>query len=180
MSDSEDSFSYDDATYEKVVDSLLHPAPSPTKNAVGSRATLPKLYHNFKSHGKIVVTHPFFSHDNDMDKVIVHHLLVDKPYLAAHENVQQEWKECMDNINKEEVAENPIFILALTSKTVKSRFEAYMKFAAQKKTATPFNSGSDDEEELCEIQQGIEDMLEQYEAFMDEKITNKTNAATKM
>ena len=62
---------------------------------------------------------------------------------------------------------------------LKSRFDAYMKFAAANKRIVPFHSGCDDEEEACEILSGIEEMHEKFMSFNDEKENKKCSAFTK-
>jgi hypothetical protein len=72
-----------------------------------------------------------------------------------------------------------IFFPPLTLKMLKSRFDAYMKFAAASKASVPFHSGCDDEEEACKIQAGIEEIHEKYVEFMDDKENEKSNSITK-
>ena len=65
----------------------------------------------------------------------------------------------------------------ISAKTIKTRFDAYMKFAADKKSIVPFNSGCDDEEEPRDIQFAIEEMHEKYTSFLETKDSDKQNAA---
>jgi hypothetical protein len=66
----------------------------------------------------------------------------------------------------------------INSKMIKTRFDAYMKFAAYKNTSVPLHSGCDDEEELCNLQMAIEEMHENYTLFLETKDSNKQNAAS--
>ena len=77
----------------------------------------------------------------------------------------------MSHINSEDKSStgDRIFFPPLTSKMLKSCFDAYMKFAAKSKASVPFHLGCDDEEEACKILAGIEEMHEKFTAFMDDK-----------
>jgi hypothetical protein len=167
-----------DAEYGKIVDAVVD-GEAPNKKKI-ARIVWPKIVRHTtnKNGGKPMISHPFLADDNEMDKVVVAHLVHDEPYCAGHGAVVPAWKNCADHINKEmaDSTGNPIFFPPLNSKTLKNRFESYMKFAASKKAATPFNSGCDDEEEPGEIEQGIEEMYEKYTSFMDEKENNKQSA----
>ena len=142
MSDSEDSLL--DSAYEKLVES------SSSSSTIGAdiqkkkaftttivkwpRITLVKV----NADGKKVFTHPFLSDDNVFDKLVITHLVVDEPFLAAYGAVAQAWKTCAANMNKElelGMAESnaPLSFPAINAKTIKTRFDAYMKFAADKK-----------------------------------------------
>jgi hypothetical protein len=173
MSDTED----EDAEYANIVEEFVVDGNHNKKK--GARIVWSKIYRHYKIGGKQMVSYPFLADDNVIDKVVVAHLVHDEPYCrTAHGIVAKAWKDCADNINKEKLDStgNPLFFPPLNSKTLKCRFEAYMKFAASKKAAVPFNSGCDDEEEPGEIEQGIEEMYENYTSFMDEKATNKQSA----
>ena len=187
MSDSEDSLL--DSAYEKLVES------SSSSSTIGADIQKKKAFTTtivkwprislvkVNADGKKVFTHPFLSDDNVYDKVVITHLVVDEPFLAAYGAVAQAWKTCAANINKElelGMAETNAgcSFPAINAKTIKTRFDAYMKFAADKKKAVPFNSGCDDEEEPCDIQFAIEEMYEKYTLFLETKDSDKQTAAS--
>ena len=175
MSDSEDSFL--EAEYANVVNQVLDQQPT-TKVA---RTVWPKIQRHQRVGGKQVVVHPFLAPDNEMDTLVVRHLIVDEPYLSKYGDVSKAWGDCVNNINAEDESTKGacLFFPPLTVKMLKKRFDAYMKFASTSKASVPFHSGCDDEEEACEIQAGIEEMHEKYVAFMDEKENEKCSAIHK-
>ena len=142
MSDSEDSQL--EAEYAKIVDKVVQQLP--TKKII--RANWPKIDRHQRVGGKQVVVHPFLSDDNDMDKIVVRHLIVDEPYLSKHGDVSRAWSDCANNINADDESGKGerIFFPPLTSKMLKNCFDAYMKFASTSKASVPFHSGCDDEE----------------------------------
>lgn len=157
-----------DAENAKVIEEV-------TNKKKSRRAVWPRIIRHSKLGGKQIVSHPFLLDDNEIDKVVVRHLIVDEPFCSSHGVVSQAWKNCADNINKE--IDSSVYLFpSITFKTLKFRFDAYMKFAVSKKAAVPFNSGCDDEAEPGEIQQGIEEMHEKYSAFMDTKENDKQSA----
>jgi hypothetical protein len=175
MSDSEDSLL--EAEYAKVVDEVIEQLPM-KKTAC---TTWPKINHHKRVGGKQVLVHPFLSDDNDMDKIVVRHLIVDEPYLSKHGDVSRAWSDCANNINADDESGKGerIFFPPISSKTLKTRFDTYMKYAYHCKASVPFHSGCDDEEEPCEIQAGIEEMHEKYIAFMDGKEHKKVSVVAK-
>jgi hypothetical protein len=175
MSDSEDSQL--EAEYAKVVEAAA--TQPPTKKA--ARTIWPKIDRHQRVGGKQVVVHPFLAADNEMDKIAVRHLIVDEPYLAKHGDVSKAWTECVNNINADDNSSpgDRVFFPPLTTKMLKTCFDAYMKFAAASKQDVPFHSGCDDEEEACEILAGIEEMHEKYMSFIDDKENDKSNALSK-
>jgi hypothetical protein len=92
LSDSEDSQL--EAKYMKVVDEVIQQLP--TKKT--TRANWPKIDRHQRVGGKQVVVHPFLSADNDMDKIVVRHLIIDEPYLSKHGDVSKAWSDCANNI----------------------------------------------------------------------------------
>ena len=177
MSDSEDSLL--EAEYAKIVEEVVEQLPGPTKK--GARTLWPKIESHQRVGGKQVVVHPFLSADNLMDIIAVRHLIVDEPYLSKYGDVSKAWSDCANNINADDESGkgDRIFFPPITNKTLKNRFDAYMKFASTNKANVPFRSGCDDEEEPCEIQAGIEEMHEKYVAFMDEKESEKVTVVSK-
>ena len=133
--------------------------------------------------GKKTITHPFLSDNNNLfDKLVINHLVVDKPFLPAYGAVAQAWTTCAANMKKDlELDSNnstAVSFPTINSKTIKTHFDAYMKFAADKKSSVPFHSGCDDEEEPCNIQLAIEEMHKKYTSFLETKDSNKQNAAS--
>ena len=174
-SDSEDSLL--EAEYAKVVEEVVEQLPTKTS----ARTVWPKIERYQRVEGKQVVIHPFLSPSNEMDIIVVRHLIVDEPYLSKHGDVSKAWNDCVTNINAEDehsLGDN-IFFPPLTTKALKTRFEAYMKFAAGSKAKVPFHSGCDDEEEASKIQAGIEEMHEKFIASMDDKENEKRSAMSK-
>jgi hypothetical protein len=83
------------------------------------------------------------------------------------------------NMKKDlQLTSTPISFPAINAKTIKTRFDAYMKFDADKKSCVPFNSGCDDEEEPCNIQLAIKEMHEKFTSFLETKDMDKQTAAS--
>jgi hypothetical protein len=158
MSDSEDSLL--DSAYKKLVDSSSTVDADPKKKKAPAVVKWPHITHiKVMPDGKKIITHPFLSDDNNLfDKLVITHLVVDEPFLAAYGAIAQAWTTCsaanmkqdleLDSTTKNSTA---LSFPTINAKTIKTRFDAYMKFAASKKTAVPFNSGCDDEEEPCDL-----------------------------
>ena len=181
-SDSEDSLL--DPAYEKLVDSsstTVGGAADIQKKKAPAVVKWPRITQTkVMPDGKKVVTHPFLSDDNVFDKLVLTHLVVDEPFLAGYGAVAQAWTSCAANMKKDlelDCSNTPLSFPAINSKTIKTRFDAYMKFAADKKSSVPFNSGCDDEEEPCDIQFAIEEIHEKYTSFLETKDSDKQNAA---
>jgi hypothetical protein len=95
MSDSEDSQL--DSAYEKLVESS-------SSSTVGAGIKKKKAFTTtimkwpritqikVNADGKKIFTHPFLSDDNVYDKLVITHLVVDEPFLAAYGAVAQAWK----------------------------------------------------------------------------------------
>jgi hypothetical protein len=151
----------------------------PTKKA--ARTIWPKIDRHQHVGGKQVVVHPFLTADNLMDIIVVRHLIVDEPYLSKHGDISKAWIDCVNNINADDNSSpgDRVFFPPLTTKMLKTRFDAYMKFAAASKQIVPFHSGCDDEEEACEILAGIEEMHEKYMSFINDKENEKSSALSK-
>ena len=177
MSDSEDSLL--EAEYAIVVNEVLD--QQPTKKVSTTHTVGPKIQRHQCVGGKQVVVHPFLSADNEMDKIVVCHLIIDEPYLSKHGEVSKAWSDCLNNINAENKSAtgDHIFFPPLTSEMLKSCFDADIKFAAASKASVPFHSGCDDEEEACKIQAGIEEIHKKYVAFMDDKENKKSSTISK-
>jgi hypothetical protein len=175
MSDSKDSQL--EAEYAKVVDQVIQALP--TKKV--ARTIWPKIERHQRVGGKQFVVHSFLAADNDMDILAIRHLIVDEPYLSKHGDISKAWEDCVSNINAEDKSSpgDQIFFPPLTTKMLKTRFDAYMKFVAASKASVPFHSGCDDKEEACKIQAGIEEMHEKFVAFMDNKENKKSSAMSK-
>ena len=146
MSDSEDSLL--DSAYEKLVESSS--SSSSSSSTIGADIQKKKAFTTtivkwprislvkVNADGKKVFTHPFLSDNNVFDKLVITHLVVDEPFLAAYGAVAQAWKTCAANMNKELELGSTDSTAARTSptshaKTIKTCFDAYMKFAADKK-----------------------------------------------
>ena len=125
MSDSEDSFL--EAEYANVVNQVLEQQPI-TKVA---RTVWPKIQRHQRVGGKQVVVHPFLDPDNEMDIVIVRHLIIDEPYLSKHGDVSKAWSDCVSNINAEvESAKGAhLFFPPLTVKMLKKQPPTHRKLA---------------------------------------------------
>ena len=117
MSDSEDSLL--EAEYAKVVEEVVEQLPS--KKSV--RTVWPKIERYQRVEGKQVVIHPFLSSSNEMDIMVVRHLIVDEPYLSKHGDVSKAWNDCVTNINAEDdnALGDHIFFPPLTTKRKKTR-----------------------------------------------------------
>ena len=96
LSESEDSLL--EAEYAKVVDEVV--GQLPTKKI--ARTVWPKIERHQRVGGKQVVVHPFLSSSNEMDIMVVRHLIVDEPYLSKHGDVSKAWNDCVTNINAED------------------------------------------------------------------------------
>jgi hypothetical protein len=182
MSDSEDSLL--DSAYEKLVESSSTVGAGIKKKKAFTTTIVkwPCITHvKVNADGKKIFTHPFLSDDNVYDKLVITHLVVDEPFLAGYDTVAQAWKTSAANMNKDlelpSTNSTPISFPAINAKTIKTRFDAYMKFVANKKSGVPFNSGCDDEEEPCDIQFAIEEMHKKYTSFLETKDSDKQNAA---
>jgi hypothetical protein len=157
MSDSEDSLL--DSAYKKLVDSSSTIDADPKKKKAPAVMKWPRITHiKVMPDGKKIITHPFLSDDNNLfDKLVITHLVVNEPFLAAYGAVAQAWTTCAANMKKDLELDSTtknstaLSFPTINAKTIKTRFDAYMKFAASKKTAVPFNSGCDDEEEPCDL-----------------------------
>jgi hypothetical protein len=185
MSDSEDSLL--DSAYEKLVDSSSSTIGADLKKKKAPAVMKwPRITHiKVMPDGKKVVTHPFLSDDNNLfDKLVITHLLVDEPFLAGYGAVAQAWTTCAANMKKDveldstNKSSTALTFPTINAKTIKTRFNAYMKFAAYKKTAVPFNSGCDGEEEPCDLQFAIKEMHEKYTLILENKDSDKQNAAS--
>ena len=82
MSDSEDSLL--EAEYAaNVVNQVLE--QQSTKKV--ARTVWPKIQHHQRVGGKQVVVFPFLAPYNEMDILVVRHLIIDEPYLSKHGDV---------------------------------------------------------------------------------------------
>ena len=134
MSDSEDSLL--DSAYEKLVDSTggadLKKEKAPTTVVKWPCITHIKVMPD----GKKITTHPFLSGDNNLfDKLVITHLVVDEPFLAAYGAIAQAWTTCAANMKKDLELDSSAAVSfpTINPKTIKTRFDAYMKFSAYKK-----------------------------------------------
>jgi hypothetical protein len=182
MSDSEDSLL--DSAYKKLIDSSNSTVGADLKKKMAPAVMKwPRITHiKVMPDGKKIITHPFLLDDNVFDKLVITHLVVDEPFLAAYGAIAQAWATSAVNMKKDLELDGtnstPLSFPAINSKTIKTSFDAYMKFAADKKTCVPFNSGCDDEEEPCNIQVAINEMHKKYTSFLETKDSNKQNAAS--
>ena len=116
MSDSDDSQL--EAGYAKVVDEVIQQLP--TKKT--TRTIWPKIERHQRVGGRQVLVHPFLSPSNEMDIMVVRHLIVDELYLSRHGDVSKAWNDCVNNINAED--ENSLgdrlFFPPLTTKILKT------------------------------------------------------------
>ena len=96
MSDSEDSFL--EAEYANVVIQVLDQQPTMKV----AHTVWPKIQRHQCVGGKQVVVHPFLAPDNEMDTIVVRHLIIDEPYLSKHGDVSKAWSDCVSNINAED------------------------------------------------------------------------------
>jgi hypothetical protein len=143
MSDSEDSQL--DSAYKKLVESSSSSTTggADIKKNKAFTTTIVKWPHITQikvnaADGTKITTHPFLSDDNVFDKLVITHLVVDELFPAAYGAVAQAWKTCAANINKElelgsTNSTKPLCFPAINAKTIKTRFDAYMKFAGDKK-----------------------------------------------
>jgi hypothetical protein len=185
MSDNEDSLL--DSAYQKLVDSSST-VGADLKKKKKARAVMkwPRTTHiKVMPDGKKIITHPFLSNDNNLfDKLVITHLVVDEPFLAVYGAMAQAWMTCVANMKKDLELDSStknstaLSFPTINSKMIKTHFDAYMKFAAYKKTSVPFHSGCDDEEEPCDLQMAIEEMHEKYTSFLETKDRDKQNAAS--
>jgi hypothetical protein len=185
MSDSEDSLL--DSAYEKLIDgsSTIDADPKKKKKAP-TVVKWPRITHiKVMPDGKKIITHPFLSDDNNLfDNLVITHLVVNEPFLAVYGAVAQAWTTCTANMKKDLELDSTtknstaLSFPTINTKTIKTHFDAYMKFAASKKIIVPFNSGCDDEEEPCDLQMAIEEMHEKYMSFLETKDSDKQNAAS--
>jgi hypothetical protein len=151
------------------------PAAQQVAAAKQARNQWPKISKHSKKNGELVVTHPFLANDNELDKTVVRHLILDEPFCTPHGAQGQAWADTAARLNKEVnfATGACIFFPPITGPMLKTRFEAYMKFAKEIKADVPFNSGCDDEEEPGEVQHSIEEMHERYTSFMAAKDDDK-------
>jgi hypothetical protein len=139
MSDSEDSLL--DTAYKKLVDSNSSSTIGADlkKKKAPTVVKRPHITHiKVNANGKKIFSHPFLSDNNVFDKLVITHLVVDEPFLAAYGAVAQAWKTSVANMNKDLELNSGTDSTALSfptinSKTIKTHFDAYMKFAADKK-----------------------------------------------
>lgn len=74
--------------------------------------------------------------------------------------------ELAEHVNKEVGNDGAIlFDPPVSGQTLKERFKRYMSYAKGSLSAVSRNSGCDDEAPPSEVQQGIDDLYEQYESF---------------
>jgi hypothetical protein len=85
-SDSEDSLL--EAEYANVMNEVLEQQPT-TKKV--TRTVWPKIRRHQHVGGKQVVVHPFLAADNEMDIMVIRHLIVYEPYLSKHRDVSKAW-----------------------------------------------------------------------------------------
>jgi hypothetical protein len=95
MSDSEDSLL--DSAYEKLVDSSSTVGADLKKKKAPAVMKWPCITHiKVMPDGKKIITHPFLSNDNNLfDKLVITHLVVDEPFLAAYGAVAQAWTDVL-------------------------------------------------------------------------------------
>ena len=80
--------------------------------------------------GKKIITHPFLFNDNNLfDKLVITHLVVDEPFLAAYGAVSQAWTTCVANMKKDleldsSTNSTAVSFPTINSKTIKTRFDA--------------------------------------------------------
>jgi hypothetical protein len=139
MSDSEESQL--EAAYEKLSESSSSTVVAdPKKKKAHVVVKWPRITQvKVNADGKTIYTHPFLSDDNVYDKLDITHLVVDKPFLAGYGAVAQAWKNSGANMIKDLEIDSgdddsgPLTYPAITAKSIKIRFDAYMKSTAFKK-----------------------------------------------
>jgi hypothetical protein len=158
----------------KVIDVERLKEPSPEPKSSKSRNKWPEITKLQELHGKFIKSHPFLNDNNLMDKVVIRHCLVDKPFKAPYGQDVDSWKTLAKNVNKEVGDDGKLlFNPPVSGPTLKERFKRYMLYAKESFQDVSHRSGCDDEAPPSEVQSGVEDLYVMYESFRDAKEKEK-------
>jgi hypothetical protein len=128
--------------------------------------------------GELTKVYPFLADSNLKDLVVMRHLQTEKPFMAPFGQVTKSWSDLTELVNKERNADGlRIFDPPVKIARLQRRFEEYMEFVKGSISGQPFRSGDDSEAPATEIQQGIEDIYEEWEGFRKENDSAKENSS---
>lgn len=147
-----------------------------------TRHTWPKTKKTInKKDGKTVTVFPFLSDDNWQDKVLVRHLLAERPYVADFGGVGPSWVAVLKGVCAEIHPDtgSPIFIEGISKKTIQSRFNTYMSFVKWHRAQVSFHTGCDNEDPPTEIHDGLESMYDDWSSHMATNKEKRGAAAAK-
>lgn len=129
--------------------------------------------------GEDTTIYPFLSMDNWKDIIFVQHLAADRPYKAAFGQQCNTWKKMAEEMSRaHDDKGNLVFKTAISSASLQARFVEYTKFMKQYNINVPFRSGNDDEP-TYNILTGVEELVNDYNSFLDLKEDAKENIAKK-
>jgi hypothetical protein len=129
--------------------------------------------------GEDTTIYPFLSMDNWKDIIFIQHLAADRPYKAAFGQTCNSWKKMAEEMSRERDDKgNLIFKSTIGAASLQARFTEYCKFIDKYNINVPFRSGQDDEP-TYNILNGVEELVNDYNSFLNLKEDVKQNVAKK-
>ena len=121
-----------------------------------------KSYTLTKGTGSKVIHLFLHNHNNWMDILLMHHLLVEHPCAAGFGQTCKALKSFADSLSNCKDPDGKLVYGAhgIGKKVAKKRFQELMVFMKGYNNHVPFESGTDDAEEGTELMAGLEDLLE--------------------